>query len=334
VNKGGFLAMVHPLDREAFEEAMRRSLEGHVEFQLDYRAIRPDGSVCWISSRGRTFYDHTGAPVRMVGTALDVTPQKLAEQERAELLARERAALAEAQSATRVKDEFLAVLSHELRTPLQSICGWTQILKPRAHDVELVQKGLATIERNVRTQTQLIEDLLDVSRIVAGNLHLSCQRVNLVDVIASSLESMTAPAEAKSIRLDAVIEPVEGVVLGDPERLQQVVVNLLTNAVKFTPSGGRVEVRLDRAGTTGRIVVEDTGRGMAPEFIPYAFDRLRQEETGTTRRQGGLGLGLSIVRNLVEMHGGTVKAESPGEGRGATFTVTLPLVSAEAERLA
>jgi PAS domain S-box-containing protein len=328
------MARLHPDDRERSERAIRRSLEEHADYQIEHRVVWPDGSIHWISVLGRAFYDQAGEPERMLGVSIDITAQKRAEQEHAELLERERAARAEAQAATRAKDEFLAVLSHELRTPLQSMVGWTRLLKERHIDERMVQKGLDTIERNVNTQAQLIEDLLDVSRIVLGKLRLERKRVDLAKIVASALESAKVAADAKSIRVDATIDPVAGDVLGDPDRLQQVISNLLSNAVKFTPTRGRIGVRLEREGTTARIIVEDTGRGISPEFLPHVFDRFRQAESTTMRSQGGLGLGLAIVRHLVELHGGTVKAESLGENRGATFTVTLRLISGERRAVA
>ncbi|MFS8070335.1 MAG: ATP-binding protein, partial [Byssovorax sp.] len=274
----------------------------------------------------KAFYDEAGVPERMLGVAIDITGQKRADQERAEVLEREQAARAEAQAATRAKDDFLAVLSHELRSPLQSMLGWTQMLKERSFEERTLRKGLATIERNIKLQTQLIEDLLDVSRIVAGKLRISLQRVDLNEVVASALESARVAAEAKSLHLEATTETALGEVLGDPERLHQIVSNLLSNAVKFTPKGGRISVRLEREGATVRIVVEDSGRGISPELLPHVFERFRQAESATKRSHGGLGLGLAIVRHLVEQHQGTVTAESQGEGRGSTFTVTLPVV--------
>jgi PAS domain S-box-containing protein len=325
-----FLAIVHPDDRGRTDDAVRRSFEQRCDFRIEHRVVWPDGSVHWLAGLGRPFYDEAGEPERMLGVSLDITEHKQAEQERAGLLERERAALAEAHAAARAKDDFLATLSHELRTPLQAMLGWTQLLKARVDDAAAMQrKGLETIERNARTQAQLIEDLLDVSRIVAGKLRVDRGRVDLVDVVTAALESARSAAEAKAIRLDATIEPVGGVVLGDATRLQQVVANLLANAVKFTPSGGQIRVRLEPERATARIVVDDSGRGMSPDLLPYVFDRFRQAESATTRRQGGLGLGLAIVRHIVELHGGTVRAESPGEGLGSTFTVTLPVVDAE-----
>jgi len=328
VSYARFVATLHPDDRERTERAITRALEEHAECRIEYRVVPPDGSIRWLSMLGRALCDEAGALDRMLGVTFDITAQKRAEQERSELLLREQAARAEAQAATRAKDEFLAVLSHELRTPLQSMLGWTHMLKDRLSDGRLVRKGLQIMERNIKTQAQLIEDLLDVSRIVTGKLRLEHQRVDLTRVIGSALESAKVAADAKSIRVDATIEPLAGEVLGDPERLQQIVSNLLSNAVKFTPNRGSIGVRLEREGTGARITVEDAGSGIAPEFLPHVFDRFRQAESTTMRSHGGLGLGLAIVRHLVEVHGGTVRAESPGEGQGATFTVTLPLVNA------
>jgi PAS domain S-box-containing protein len=334
VSYARFLSTLHPDDRERIKRAVKSALEEHAEYRIEYRVVWPDGDVHWIDVLGSASYDASGEPEQMQGAAMDITAQQRAEQERADALLREQAARAEAQAATRAKDEFLAVLSHELRTPLQSMLGWTQLLKARRFDEGTVRRVAETIERNVTTQTRLIEDLLDVSRIVAGKLRLERRRVDLVRVVESALESARGAANAKSIQLDAMIEPMDGEVLGDPERLQQVVSNLLGNAVKFTQSRGRIGVQLERESAAARIVVEDTGHGISKEFLPHVFDRFRQSASVTMRSQGGLGLGLAIVRHLVELHGGTVTAESPGEGQGATFTVTLPLVSPEQRAVA
>jgi PAS domain S-box-containing protein len=322
-----FLATLHPDDRPRVARTVESAVAEPGDHRDEYRALWPDGAVHWISVLGKLDFDSSGAPDRMLGVAQDITARKLAEQTHADLLARERSARAEAQAATLAKDDFLAVLSHELRTPLQSILGWTQMLRDRPHDPHLLQKGLATIDRSGKVQAQLIEDLLDVSRIVTGKLRLEHVRVDLVDVVATAVESARAAAEAKSIRITVASEDVVGEVLGDPDRLLQVISNLLSNAVKFTPKGGQVGVRIERRGISARVVVEDSGEGISPEFLPHVFDRFRQQESTTRRAHGGLGLGLAIVRHLVELHGGTVNAESLGLGRGATFTVTLPLVS-------
>jgi PAS domain S-box-containing protein len=322
-----FLETLHPDDRPSINRTIEGAIAGGAEHRTEYRVLLPDGDVRWISVLGRVLRDDAGVPDRMVGVALDITDQKRAEQARADLLVHEQTARADAQAATLAKDEFLAMLSHELRTPLQSILGWTQMLRDRPHDPATLRKGLATIDRSGKAQAQLIEDLLDVSRIVAGKLRLEHVRVDLVDVAAAAIELVRSAAEAKSIEIETTSEDVIGEVLGDPDRLLQVVSNLLCNAVKFTPQGGRVHVAIERRGTTARLVVEDTGAGISPEFLPYVFDRFRQAESATRRVHGGMGLGLAIVRHLVELHGGTVTAESPGEGRGARFTVMLPLIS-------
>jgi PAS domain S-box-containing protein len=249
-----------------------------------------------------------------------------AADEREQLLGAERAARAAAERASLVKDEFLATLSHELRTPLNAILGWTQILRGRARDDEELAEGLSVIERNTRVQTQLIEDLLDMSRILSGKIRLDVQQVDLQDVVKAAVASVRHSADAKDIRLQVVLDPLAGPVHGDPGRLQQCFWNLLSNAIKFTPKGGRVQVTLERVNSHLEACVIDNGEGIKPEFLPHLFERFRQGDASTTRRHGGLGLGLSIVKHLVELHGGKIRAKSAGEGQGATFCVELPLM--------
>ncbi len=248
------------------------------------------------------------------------------EQEREKLLQRERTARKEAETANRIKDEFLAVLSHELRSPLNPILGWSRLLQDGKLDAAKTKQALATIERNAKLQAELIEDLLDVSRILQGKLSLTVNSVDLAATIKAAIETVRLAAEAKSIQVEMMLKPEVGLVSGDSTRLQQIVWNLLSNAVKFTPIGGRVEVQLEQIGPHAQISVNDTGKGISPSFLPYVFDYFRQEDGATTRKFGGLGLGLAIVRHLVELHGGTIEADSPGEGLGATFTVRLPLM--------
>jgi PAS domain S-box-containing protein len=236
-----------------------------------------------------------------------------------------------AERANRAKDEFLATLSHELRTPLTPILGWTVMLRSGTLDQAGMLRGLEVIERNVRAQTQLIEDLLDVSRIVTGKLRVEVRPIELVPVVEAGLDAVRPSAEAKEIHLDVKLDPIESKVLGDPDRLQQVVWNLASNAVKFTPKGGRIEVHLARAENQVQLSVRDNGKGISPDFLPYVFDRFRQADSTSTRKYGGLGLGLAIVRHLVELHGGTVNAESQGPDQGATFTVRLPLMEERVE---
>jgi PAS domain S-box-containing protein len=245
--------------------------------------------------------------------------------EREQLLESERAARSEAERLSHLKDEFLATLSHELRTPLNAILGWATLLRQRIIPPEERERGLETIERNARAQTQIINDLLDMSRIISGKLHLEVQPMQLHEVVAAAVETVRPSAEARQIRLLSMLDSTIGLIRGDPNRLQQVLWNLLTNAIKFTPQGGRVQVVLERVHSHVEIIVEDTGIGIRPEFLPYVFDRFRQADASTTRRFGGLGLGLSVVRNLVELHGGTVRVKSPGENLGSTFIVALPL---------
>jgi PAS domain S-box-containing protein len=258
------------------------------------------------------------------GMAHDVTERKKA-------LAREKEARIEAEAANRLKDEFLSTLSHELRTPLTAIIGWSNLLIQGEVDENKQAQALRTIARNAKSQGQLIDDLLEVSRIITGKLHLEFSPCHLQAVVDAALESIRPTAEAKGIRFEASFEPGVGPVSGDPDRLQQIVWNLLSNAVKFTPRGGVVQVGFEREGSHVEIVVTDTGEGIRPEFLPHVFERFRQADGSTTRVHGGLGLGLAIVRHLVELHGGHVRAESEGEGKGATFTVRLPLLLPQAK---
>ncbi|BBD64348.1 PAS/PAC sensor hybrid histidine kinase [Nostoc commune NIES-4072] len=261
-----------------------------------------------------------------VAFVLDITARKSVEKECDRLLEREMKARKEAEIANTLKDEFLAVLSHELRTPLNSVLGWSKMLRTRNFDEKTTKHALETIERNAKLQTQLIEDLLDVSRILQGKLNLNTCPVTLVMVVEAAIETVKLAAEAKSIQIQTIFDPTLGQVMGDPNRLGQVVWNLLSNAVKFTPAGGRVEIRLMEVDNQAQIQVSDTGKGIAREFLPYVFDYFRQADSTITRAFGGLGLGLAIVRKVVEMHGGKVQAESLGEGLGSTFTVELPLL--------
>lgn len=250
--------------------------------------------------------------------------QKRAQEERAELLK-------VAEEANRAKDEFLATMSHELRTPMTAILGWAHLLRTTSLSEKDFARALDTVERNARAQTKLIDDLLDISRIITGKLRLDVQPVDLASVIEAAVEAVRPTAEAKAVRLQALIDPQSGPVSGDTNRLQQVVWNLLTNAIKFTPKGGRVQVRLERVNSHVEITVSDTGSGISEEFLPHVFDRFRQADGTTTRTHGGLGLGLSIVRQLVELHGGTVEAQSDGENSGSTFIVQLPSLALRRE---
>ncbi len=288
----------------------------------------------------RRMYDELEELVEQRTAELSVANQELkreirvrewAEQERARLLVLEQQARKQAEEANRTKDEFLATLSHELRTPLNAILGWVQVLRSGKLDPAAAVRALETIERNSRAQAQLIADLLDVSRIITGKLRLDFKPVDLRRIIDAALDSVRPAADAKGILLDISIAPLASPVLGDADRLQQVIWNLLSNSIKFTARGGRVEVQLREADANAVIRVSDTGIGIRPDFLPYVFDRFRQAEGSITRTHGGLGLGLSIVRHLIELHGGTAEVASEGEGEGATFTVRLPLRAELAE---
>jgi PAS domain S-box-containing protein len=286
--------------------------------------IRRDGTEHPIDDSGAPIRDGSGVVMGMVVVFRDVTERRRAEEERSYLLGAERAARSRAEVLNRSKDEFLATVSHELRTPLTAILGWARLLRTASLDPPTTARALETIERNAKLQAQLIDDLLDISRVVTGKVHLDVRPVDLVSAAQAVLEAFSPAADAKRIRLQATLDPGAGSVLGDAARLQQVVWNLVSNAIKFTPEGGAVEVVLATEPDQVTLQVRDSGIGISPEFLPHVFDRFSQEEGGTTRRRGGLGLGLAIVRHLVELHGGTVRAESPGEGQGATVTVVLP----------
>lgn len=323
---------MHPDDRERVATAVNAALnpQSTGTYEIEYRLVWDDGTERWVLAKGQAQFAGEGQSRRTVdffGTLLDITDRKQAEVERERLLQREQSAREEAERANRIKDEFLAVLSHELRSPLNPILGWSKLLQKGQLDKTKTAQALATIERNAKLQSELIEDLLDVSRILRGKLSLNVAGVNLVSTIRGAMETVRLAAQAKSIQIAASLAEDVGLVSGDSVRLQQVVWNLLSNAVKFTPPGGHISIRLERFDSSAQITVSDTGQGIAPEFLPYVFDYFRQADGATTRKFGGLGLGLAIVRHLVELHGGTVSAVSSGVGQGATFTVWVPLMS-------
>jgi PAS domain S-box-containing protein len=294
--------------------------------------IAADGSERPIDDSGAPIRNREGRIVGVVLVFRDVSDRRRAEAEREaaaserdRLLAAERTARAEAERANRLKDDFVAMVSHELRTPLNAILGWTELMLKKPEDRALATRALHIVARNTRLQTQLISDLLDVSRIVSGKLRLDMQSVDLASVIEGAIETVEHAAAARGLAIERQVDTAIGPMAGDAARLQQVVWNLLSNAIKFTPEGGRVQVLLRRIGSNAEIVVEDTGVGIPAEFLPHVFDRFQQADSSRARRFGGLGLGLSIVKNLVQFHDGTVRAESEGEGRGARFTIALPL---------
>jgi PAS domain S-box-containing protein len=320
-----FYSIVHPDDRRRVQEAVEATVFQREPYDIEYRTCAPDGRMRWIRAKGRAYYDPDGKPLRFDGVTLDITALKAAEQTREEILATERAARTEAERVGRMKDEFLATLSHELRTPLNAILGWSQVLNRGPLDLNDARQGLEAIERNARSQTQMIEDLLDMSRIVSGKVRLEVQRVVPADVVDQAVQSILPAANAKGVRVTRVIDPHAGPISGDPARLQQVFWNLLSNAIKFTPKNGKIHVVLERINSHVEVSIHDTGEGIEPEFLPHVFERFRQADASTTRKHGGLGLGLNIVKQLTELHGGSVRAKSPGKGKGATFTICLPL---------
>jgi PAS domain S-box-containing protein len=301
--------------------------------------LRKDGTMFWANVTITALRDETGRLIGFAKLTRDLTQSKRAEaielagRQREEILDAERSARMAAQHATRVKDEFLATLSHELRTPLSAILGWTQVLLRGGAQITPPdqKRAIEVIDRNARAQVQLIDDLLDLSRIMTGKIRLDLQQTSLSDVVGAAIESARPTASAKDIRLKSILDPIHTVVSADSARLQQVVWNLLTNAIKFTPKGGQVHVLLQRINSHIELSVSDTGIGIPASFLPHVFDRFSQRDSSTTRSFGGLGLGLAIAKQLVELHGGSIKVTSPGEGQGATFFVSLPLSIVQVE---
>ncbi|MBD1889130.1 response regulator [Coleofasciculus sp. FACHB-SPT9] len=317
-----------PEDRDRGEdrkERVKALTEGRAENERWH--VRKDGSRFWGSGIVTSLRDESGQVQGLAKIMRDFTERKQAEEERTRLLARAQEARTQAESANRMKDEFLATLSHELRSPLNAMLGWTSLLRTRKFDAATTARAIETIERNAKAQARLIEDLLDVSRIIRGQLRLTVRPLELIPVIESAINTVRPAADAKNIQVHLLLDTFVGSISGDPDRLQQIIWNLLTNAIKFTPEGGRVQVYLRGDRSHAEISVRDTGEGISPDFLPYVFDRFRQADNSITRSYTGLGLGLAIVRHLVELHGGTVRAESPGEGQGSTFIVKLPLLN-------
>jgi PAS domain S-box-containing protein len=345
--------LLHEEDREQARVAVEQALASHKDYDVEYRVKRDDHAEVWISSKGRGIYSDDGTVAGMLGFVQDISTRKSNEHtllEQAEALrslnemrgrlyetaTKARAAAEQtaaenerlyrqAEESSRLKEEFLATISHELRTPLSAILGWTRMLRLGQLSPDDSAKALDTIERNARAQAQLVDDLLDVSRIITGKLRMDVRPSDPNSFIDAAVEAVRPAAEAKGVRVQKVIDTGAISIPGDPVRLQQVVWNLLSNAIKFTPRGGRVQIRSERVNSHLEIVVSDTGQGIASDFLPHVFDRFRQADQKTSRQHGGMGLGLAIVRHLVEMHGGTVSANSDGEGQGATFTVSLPI---------
>ncbi len=319
-----FVSRLHLEDRDRVLDAIQYSIATATQYNIEFRVVYPNGQTRWAQSKGQVFYNEAGQAVRMAGVDLDITASKQLQEDKEVLLRREQAAREEAETANHSKDEFLAVVSHELRSPLNAILGWARLLRTRELDKPTTERALETIERNTQTQVQLIEDLLDVSRMIRGDLQLTMIPVNLAALVENSVSSISLIAQAKQIHLCSIIN-TDCQILGDLSRLQQVITNLLTNAIKFTPQGGSVQICLEQEGFIAQIKVIDSGKGISKEFLPHVFDRFRRADSSTERSKDGLGLGLAIVSHLTRLHGGTVSASSPGVGQGATFTVTLPI---------
>ncbi|WP_341737179.1 PAS domain-containing protein [Microcoleus sp. CAWBG640] len=315
--------------RQQAEQAFAAAASGEVYLFRGY-CPTAKGTPKWWEVIVSPILDASGLVERVLVISRDITDRKQAEIERDRLFEQEQAARAEAERANRIKDEFLTVLSHELRSPLSPILGWAKLLQTRNFDPAKTAQALATIERNAKLQVKLIDDLLDIAKVLRGKLSIDTAPVNLIFIIESAIDTVRAAAVAKSILIHPVL-PKIGLVSGDATRLQQVVWNLLSNAIKFTPNHGQVDIRLEQIDNQARITISDAGKGINPDFLPYIFESFRQEDASTTRKYGGLGLGLTIVRQLVEAHGGTIVADSPGKGLGATFTVQLPLLNIEPE---
>ncbi len=315
---------VHPDDRERQEVATETALRTG-SYHAEYRAVRPNGTVLWITERGEMVGDDNGA--RLVGISRDVSAEREATRERERLLRSEQDARDEAERQSRLKDEFLATLSHELRTPMNAILGWLSILQSDK-PVRDVQSALAVVRRNAELQARLIEDLLDMNRLVSGTLQLDTAPIDVGSLLQTTMQGLQPAADAKGVQLIASVEQTPDQVTADARRLQQVLWNLVHNAIKFTPTGGLVQIHVLRSDGELQVRVQDNGQGISKAFLPHVFERFRQEDSTATREASGLGLGLSIAKQIVELHGGTITAFSEGEGKGCTFTVRVPTLSA------
>lgn len=320
----GWEATVHPNDRAAAQARLTQALQSGSELHNEYRIVKPTGEIRWLNCKGHIERNAQGKPVRMLGVTQDITESKHQALRQSQLLTTEKAARVEAEAVNQHKDEFLAVVTHELRTPLNAILGWAKLLRTRNLDSNSVDRALETIERNAESQSQLIEDLLDVSRIIRGRLTLKLMSVNLYALISAAIEGVKLSAETKQLHIDFSVVDLDATISGDPKRLQQVFLNLLTNAIKFTPEGGTISLQLTSDDAAAYVKVIDTGIGIQPDFLPHVFDRFRQVQSNSAAEEG-LGLGLAIVRQLVELHHGSIFVESAGKDQGTTFTVRFPL---------
>jgi PAS domain S-box-containing protein len=320
-----WLSIVHPEDQERAAREAAEIFASRKGGTSRFRWQTKDGRDVWVDARSVVVCNDSGEPIGMRGITIDITSAVIAEQERAKLLKREYEARKEAEEASRLRDEFLATVSHELRTPLNAVVGWSRLLRSAQLDAEGMTHALEVIERNAWAQKQIVEDILDVSRIISGKLSIAMAPVDLLFVVHSAIDVVSPAAEAKQIKITVTTESPAITIRGEGDRLQQVVWNLLANAVKFTPIGGQIEVAIKQDQSQVLLVVADTGPGVPPDFLPRVFERFSQADGSSTRRHGGLGLGLAIVRHLVELHGGTVEAANREDRSGAVFTVSLPL---------
>lgn len=322
-----FLDIVHPDDRADLDEVLRDSRQNGARFETEFRVVYSDGAVEWVAAAGKTFMGKDERPLRMLGVVRKITEQKLAAADLAAVYIREKKARDEAVEANRAKDLFLAFVSHELRAPLNAILGWSRILLTKDVDADTRRNALETIERSARAQTKLIDDLVDSARVASGRLRLEYRPINLYEVVRGSFEAQKPSADARRISFDLASESEEINVFGDSERLQQVFGNLISNAIKFTPEGGRVEIRIEARENAAVISVKDTGRGISAEALPNVFRQFSQGDVDMEKSHAGLGLGLSIAKILAERHGGSIRAESGGIGSGSKFTVEIPLTN-------
>ena len=323
---GRHITMIIPHERTAEEaDVLARIRRGERVDHYETVRVTRDGRLLDISLTVSPIRDAEGRVVGASKIARDISERRRFEAERDRLLAIAQEAREAAEASNRMKDQFLAIVSHELRTPLNSILGWARLLQAGGLGEAERQRAVDVIIRNTATQTQLVEDLLDLSRVVTGRMRLSFEPCELTALVADAVDAVRPAAHAKGIALVILPEAEGGTILCAPDRLRQVVWNLAMNAIKFTPTGGRVEVAVARTERTADIVVADNGVGISPAVLPHVFEQFRQEDSSSTRAHGGLGLGLALVKHLVELHGGQVRAESPGKGKGATFTVSIPL---------
>jgi hypothetical protein len=317
------LRTLHPDDADRVQMAIDGAMRAGGNYECEYRAVRPDGGVVWITERGRALAADDGSVERLVGLSRDVSAQRRAERERERLLVSERMARDEAERQSRIKDEFLATLSHELRTPMNAILGWVSMLA--RGEVRDAAQAIAAIQRNASIQAKLIEDLLEMNKLTSGTVRLELEPVDLGASVEGALQALKPMADTKGVTVVAAMTREVPKIHADERRVQQILWNLLHNAVKFTPVSGRVDVEVGCDGAGVEVCVRDTGQGISPDFLPFVFDRFRQADSSTTRGSWGLGIGLSIVRHLVELHGGSIQASSDGLGTGATFVVRLPV---------